>query len=629
MPAKLLFRDGQGRDASVDIPESSPIFLGRGADCAVRTDDAMVSRKNCKLSFAGGKYFVEDLGSSNGTFVNERRIQKQQLNHGDVVRCGTLQVRYVEVAARPRTVGIEAQQQPSVQVSQEPSAELKAQIDALTAEKDAAQKAQKDQTSELDTLRARMEGAENELKLLRAQAVGAREDLAKVKRDHAQDKEELHAINRAAEELRTEGKKFKADYETAKERVDELTEEMAARDRQLERAQEEVQRSKQTTEELRNKLGEVQKTKDEGWRELNSQLSQVEHLREVISEQERILEERRVGLIAIESAAKDLRSEKEKVLRDLVDVKNQRDDLRDKLNRSEAKIEGLEEEHRRLARVVSGGGGGDNGEEIAKMASELREAKVELKRLDMDKARVAENLTRIEAERDKLLTEKARIDVERTQALEDKKAAELARSRAEEGRARAETVRQRIEDEKMQAANARDAALATADEVRRELDRANRRLSDAEKSSGGGGGNPEAQKKAEAARDEAIVARTRAETHAKGLEDEIKKLRNELEAARAAKADTTPPDGTALPEAAAGGNGSLKQKAQEVYDGINEALSELRTTILTAKGLFGEVSKMVSDEDARKALGDAITNSMDRTEDAKGLLRGLKELTQG
>src|SRR5579871_970999 len=137
MPAKLLYRDAQGRDANVDIPEATPIFLGRGADCAVRTDDAMVSRKNCKLSFGGGKFFVEDLGSSNGTFVNERRVQKQQLNHGDIIRCGTLQVRFVEVAARPRTSAVEAQ--PSVQVSMGGAgaaevAEKDAAIAALTAE---------------------------------------------------------------------------------------------------------------------------------------------------------------------------------------------------------------------------------------------------------------------------------------------------------------------------------------------------------------------------------------------------------------------------------------------------------------------------------------------------------------
>ncbi|HEY1585913.1 MAG TPA: FHA domain-containing protein, partial [Polyangia bacterium] len=117
MGGKLLYRDGNGRDASVDIAAGGA-FLGRGADCAVRTDDAMVSRKNCKISFAGDRWVVEDLGSSNGTFVNEVRVQKQALNHADVIRCGTLQVRFVETAdapagggggGKPKTMSIPAQ----------------------------------------------------------------------------------------------------------------------------------------------------------------------------------------------------------------------------------------------------------------------------------------------------------------------------------------------------------------------------------------------------------------------------------------------------------------------------------------------------------------------------------------
>src|SRR5438105_3940110 len=76
MAAKLLYRDAQGKDAAVDLPQDGA-FLGRAVDCIVRTDDAMVSRKNCKMSFLGGRWYVEDLGSANGTFVNDRKIQKE------------------------------------------------------------------------------------------------------------------------------------------------------------------------------------------------------------------------------------------------------------------------------------------------------------------------------------------------------------------------------------------------------------------------------------------------------------------------------------------------------------------------------------------------------------------------
>ncbi len=636
MPAKLLYRDAQGADASVDIPDATPIFLGRGADCAVRTDDALVSRKNCKLSFAGGRYLVEDLGSSNGTYVNERRVQKQQLNHSDVIRCGSLQVRFVEVAAsRPKTAAVEAVR---VEPGVDPAvlAEKDQAIATVTAERDELQKSWKEAAAELETLRARAEANENELKSLRQQAVTGREEIAKVRKEHAQDKEELVAVNHASEELRDELRQLREEHAANKTKLDEQSDELAARDRQLERAQEDVQRTKQSTEELRNKLLELQKTKDEGWNELNKQLSQIDQLREVITEQERILEERRVGLIALEAAVKDHRSDKEKVNRELADVKNQRDDLKERWTRAETKVEGLEEEHRRLARMMATqAAGGSNGEDFARMAAEVRELKIENKKLEQQVTRLQADCERLGSERSRANEDLAHIDVERNQLAEERKSMEAARDRAEDRLARAEAAKAKLDEEKQQIAQARDTAMSSANDVRHLHDRALRRIAELEKQLSDGGAQLAALedgKKATKERDELRERLARVEARLKEVEAERDRLRGDLETARAAgvsatSEDVTPPEGTRLPEhAAAAGGEVLRAKAQEVYDGINEALSSLRTTMLTAKGLFGEVAPMVSDEDARKALGEAISDSMARTEDAKGTLRGLREL---
>jgi chromosome segregation ATPase len=401
-----------------------------------------------------------------------------------------------------------------------------------------------------------------------------------------------------------------------------------------------VQRTKQSTEELRNKLLELQKTKDEGWNELNKQLSQIDQLREVITEQERILEERRVGLIALEAAAKDHRTEKEKVIRELVDVKNNREDLKERLSRADSKIEGLEEEHRRLARMMASqaSGGSTGGEDFAKMAAEVRELKIENKKLEQQVARLQADAERTRDQSSRTHDDLASLEVERNQLAEERKSMEQARDRAEERLARAEAAKQRLEEEKQQIAQARDTALSSANDVRHLHDRALRRIADLEKELGDGGAGSLAAaqeaKKIAVERDALKGTVARAEARVKELEAERVQITADLAKARAGgvsatSEDVTPPDGTKLPEhvAAAGGE-ALRAKAQEVYDGINEALSSLRTTILTAKGLFGEVSPMVSDEDARKALGEAIAESMARTEDAKGTLRSLRELLQ-
>src|SRR5678816_1997774 len=96
MGARVLFRDSQGRDGQVDLSPASPLYVGRALDCAIRTDDAMVSRKHSMIRMEQGRFYVEDLGSSNGTHVNDVRVTKHLLTHNDVVRCGSLWLRYVE-----------------------------------------------------------------------------------------------------------------------------------------------------------------------------------------------------------------------------------------------------------------------------------------------------------------------------------------------------------------------------------------------------------------------------------------------------------------------------------------------------------------------------------------------------
>ncbi len=63
--------------------------IGRDASNLVAVDDAKASREHSKVRFADGIYTIADLGSSNGTLVNERPINGQTpLNDGDLVRIG-------------------------------------------------------------------------------------------------------------------------------------------------------------------------------------------------------------------------------------------------------------------------------------------------------------------------------------------------------------------------------------------------------------------------------------------------------------------------------------------------------------------------------------------------------------
>jgi hypothetical protein len=116
-----------------------------------------------------------------------------------------------------------------------------------------------------------------------------------------------------------------------------------------------------------------------------------------------------------------------------------------------------------------------------------------------------------------------------------------------------------------------------------------------------------------------------AEARVQALEEEVAKLERDLAAAKAA-AGATPAAGAANGQHAT--IEEIKHKAEEAYSGINDALSELRTNILLAKDLVAEHGSAVPDHVAVRTLEDAINVSVDRTEDAKGLLRALREVIE-
>jgi len=72
-----MFRVGDGGDA------------GRAMDARFRLTDTEMSRRHARFISRDGRVFVEDLNSTNGTFVNGVRVQLQSLNDGDKVQVGT------------------------------------------------------------------------------------------------------------------------------------------------------------------------------------------------------------------------------------------------------------------------------------------------------------------------------------------------------------------------------------------------------------------------------------------------------------------------------------------------------------------------------------------------------------
>lgn len=69
---------------------NKPSFMvGRKPDNDVVIDNPAVSSHHCKITLQGDTYYVEDLESTNGTYINEKRVMKAGLHHNDVVGLAT------------------------------------------------------------------------------------------------------------------------------------------------------------------------------------------------------------------------------------------------------------------------------------------------------------------------------------------------------------------------------------------------------------------------------------------------------------------------------------------------------------------------------------------------------------
>ena len=89
--AKLVLQGGRwsGKFYAVEGDSAS---IGRDGD--VPLDDESVSGRHASIRIDEMKYELADLNSTNGTFVNGKRVNKQFLKSGDLVRCGNVELKF-------------------------------------------------------------------------------------------------------------------------------------------------------------------------------------------------------------------------------------------------------------------------------------------------------------------------------------------------------------------------------------------------------------------------------------------------------------------------------------------------------------------------------------------------------
>ena len=87
-PTHVLVVDGDNLGVRADL-SVAPILIGRGSDAAIRLDDDYVSTRHARIAASGDQWFVEDLGSTNGTYIGTVRItQPTTITLGTQIRIG-------------------------------------------------------------------------------------------------------------------------------------------------------------------------------------------------------------------------------------------------------------------------------------------------------------------------------------------------------------------------------------------------------------------------------------------------------------------------------------------------------------------------------------------------------------
>lgn len=91
----LKFISGKYQGGEFPLEMDREILIGRSSDLDMVLVEDMVSRQHSRITTHNGELYIEDLGSTNGTFVNGEKVSKKRLKEGDRILVGTSIIKLV------------------------------------------------------------------------------------------------------------------------------------------------------------------------------------------------------------------------------------------------------------------------------------------------------------------------------------------------------------------------------------------------------------------------------------------------------------------------------------------------------------------------------------------------------
>jgi len=106
--ASLIVEKGPDKGASAEIKKGEVLTIGRDASSGLHLTDTLASRHHCRVEWRDGAYYLVDVGSRNGSFLNGRRIRNERLSAGDQILLGETVIAFqLEPAAVDTLIGAE------------------------------------------------------------------------------------------------------------------------------------------------------------------------------------------------------------------------------------------------------------------------------------------------------------------------------------------------------------------------------------------------------------------------------------------------------------------------------------------------------------------------------------------
>ncbi len=97
--AKLVILSGPAKGLEYRLGEMS--LVGRLSTNEIPLQDLKASRQHSRIFYEQGDYYIEDLGSRNGTLVNEKQIQKHKITQEDTIKIGDTLMQLIEISSPP------------------------------------------------------------------------------------------------------------------------------------------------------------------------------------------------------------------------------------------------------------------------------------------------------------------------------------------------------------------------------------------------------------------------------------------------------------------------------------------------------------------------------------------------